>query len=304
MLRSGEQHRRRRGGFTLVELLVVVLIITILATITLFALFNAGEAAKKGRTRAQIAKIHDLITPVWESYLTRRAPISIPANTNQSAAAQIRVDAIRELMRMELPDRKSDVVDNPVIITSRPALSQAYLRKAQAITGGIANWTTTHQGAECLYMILSRMQDGESNGLEHVLATEIGDVDNDGMLEVLDGWGKPIAFVRWPAGFTADVAGSALQKAPASADPDPVDPTGVRGSPPNTYFLFPLIFSAGADTVYDIAVDGSSPLQYSTTTPKNDPFTTSGGQKMGSPITSTTGWRDNIHNHLIDISIR
>jgi prepilin-type N-terminal cleavage/methylation domain-containing protein len=295
---------KRRGGFTLVELLVVVLIICILATITLFALFNAGEAAKKGRTRSQIARIHDLLTPVWESYLTRRVPINITAGTNPSVAAQTRVDGIRELMRMELPDRKSDVVDNAVVISARPSLSQAYLRKAQAITGGVANWTTTHQGSECLYMILSRMQDGESNGLEHFHATEIGDTDNDGMLEVLDGWGKPIAFLRWAPGFTADVTGSALQKAPASAEPDPVDPTGVRGSPPNTYFLFPLVFSAGPDTAYDIAVDGSSALQYNGTTPKNDPFTTAGGQKMGAPITSTTGWQDNIHNHLIDISIK
>ena len=282
------------------------MIICILATITLFALFNAGEAAKKGRMRAQIAKIHDLLTPVWESYLTRRAPIAISAGTSPVIAAQNRIDAIRELMRMELPDRKSDVEDNPVVIPGRPALSQSYARQVTARAGSYGAWTTTHQGSECLYMILSRMQDGESNGLEHFHATEIGDVDNDKMPEILDGWGKPIAFVRWPAGFTADVADSALQKAPASADADPLDPTGARGTPPTTYFLFPLVFSAGPDTAYDIAVEKASSgnLQYSTTSPKNDPFTTAGGQKMGAPVTSTTGWKDNIHNHLNDISIR
>jgi hypothetical protein len=114
------------------------------------------------------------------------------------------------------------------------------------------------------------------------------------MPEILDGWGKPIAFLRWAPGFIHPH--STLQKTDAA---DPLDPTGARGVPPNTYALYPFVFSAGADAAYDIAVEKSSGnLQYSATTPKNNPFTTDGGQLMGSPVTSTTGWQDNIHNHL------
>ena len=29
----------------------------------------------------------------------------------------------------------------------------------------------------------------------------IGDTDDDGAPEFLDGWGRPIEFIRWPTGF-------------------------------------------------------------------------------------------------------
>jgi prepilin-type N-terminal cleavage/methylation domain-containing protein len=298
-------YRLRRSAFTLVELLVVVLIITILATIVLGAMFNAGEAARAARTRAQVAKINDLLAPLWEGYRTRRVPVAIPNPNDRLQSAQLRLDGLRELMRLELPDRKSDVNDNPTYV-SRPALSLAYKARATAASG----WTQQYQGAECLYMILSFIQDGDSNGLEFFKQTEIGDIDKDGMPEILDGWGRPIEFLRWPAGFTSDVSNSALQKPPPPsspvagkeyASPDYFDPLASRGSPtttPPTYYIFPLVYSAGADGKYDITSDFSTSVQYSSTTPKNNPYVASGALKIGTPQGSN-GHLDNIHNHLI-----
>ena len=286
----------RNRGFTLVELLVVVLIIVILATVVMFAMFAATESARVARTKSMVARINDLLVPIWESYRTRRVPINIPVGTSPQAAAKMRLDAIRELMRMEIPERKSDVEDNPVVIAARPALSSAYHRAvlARANGGNYAGWTEANQGSECLYMILSRIQDGNTNGLEFVKETEIGDVDNDGMPEILDGWRKPIAFLRWAPGFIpANGAVTAIQD---GTSPDPFDPMNVY---PGTFELRPLIFSAGPDRTFDI--EAASGFQYSQTAPnKNDPFDTDNSTPaIGTPNTAGGQFADNISNHLL-----
>jgi hypothetical protein len=49
------------------------------------------------------------------------------------------------------------------------------------------------------------MRDGDKLALDYFDATEIGDTDGDGMKEILDGWGTPIEFIRWPAGYAENV---------------------------------------------------------------------------------------------------
>ena len=307
-----------RKAFTLVELLVVVLIVGILATIVLSAMFQAGEAAKAARTRAQIQKIHNLLVPMWEAYRTRRVAIDYALTTDINIdptktpislqqAKILRANALYETIRMELPDRKSDVVDGPVTINARPALSAAYKTKVEVLTGSspsLENWTTDNQGSECLYLILSRIQDGETNGLEFFKDTEIGDLDDDKVPEILDGWGTPIRLLRWAPGFIDGLPGvtSTLQ---SGTDPDPFDPYGVRGRLPARYKLFPLVMSAGPDKQWDIAFDGATAVQYSTTAPPNDPFglpvtlgqpDDNNGNNGGTPQEHV----DNIHNHFMD----
>jgi hypothetical protein len=106
-------------------------------------------------------------------------------------------------MRMELPDRKSDVTDNPVVMSVIPSLTRSYRRMAlRATNNTIANWTTQHQGSECLYLILATIKDGDKSALEYFTPDEIGDVDGDGMKEILDGFGQPIEFLRWAPGYS------------------------------------------------------------------------------------------------------
>jgi hypothetical protein len=52
-------------------------------------------------------------------------------------------------------------------------------------------------------MIIASIRDLGTNGLDFLREDEIGDLDGDGMPEILDAWGRPIAFLRWPAGFVA-----------------------------------------------------------------------------------------------------
>ena len=54
------------------------------------------------------------------------APSNIPPN----ARRRHRLDSVRELMRMEMPERKTDVTDNPRVLRALPSLSRQYRRRA------------------------------------------------------------------------------------------------------------------------------------------------------------------------------
>jgi hypothetical protein len=156
-------------------------------------------------------------------------------------AGEWRLYALRELMRLEMPSSKADVVVGPPqfpalpgpvppgyalqALSSRPALSKNYLRRAASITGGLAAWTEQFEGAECLYLIVAAMRDGEDSALDFFAPQEIGDFDADGMFEIHDAWGNPIEFVRWPAGYS-EHPGPDGAWGVAGVDDDPDGPTG------------------------------------------------------------------------------
>jgi prepilin-type N-terminal cleavage/methylation domain-containing protein len=195
---------RLTHGFTLVELMIVMSILVILAGLTVAALRGAVNEARAARTRAIIKKLDQLISERWEEYRTRAVPVRLPAGTHGLVAGRVRLYALRELMRMEMPDRITDVTDGPVVlaVTNIPSLTQSYRRLVNRATNNApANWTRQFQGSECLYMIVATMKDGDKSALDYFTSDEVGDVDGDGMKEILDGWGQPIEFLRWAPGY-------------------------------------------------------------------------------------------------------
>src|SRR5262245_9330749 len=339
---------RRRQAFTLTELLIVILIVGVMTGLALSALSGATELAREQRTRSVIAKLHQLIRDKYEGYRTRPIPIKIPRQlgtqpTTPRNAAYIRLCALRDLMRMEMPDRVTDVIDNPVNLgapwntplgLAQPSELKSYRRLAQrsaiAKFGPTADWTTTwtsqHQGSECLYLIVSLIHDGDKSALDYFSPDEIGDVDDDGMKEILDGWGKPIEFLRWAPGYLATRPPgdtTPIVSTPQDFDfvthPDQFDPLKADPRWGNTtatikpYMLTPLILSAGRDRVYDIAIlsqfsqSNSAKFRYSATasanTPVCDPYwglNTPGQLLNGPPFDNDADGisSDNITNHF------
>jgi prepilin-type N-terminal cleavage/methylation domain-containing protein len=398
-----------RRGFTLTELLVVIMVISILASTVLFTMYQAVEQAKVSRAQTQVTKLHELLMARWESYRTRPVrllQVSAPGTAAQpvSVIRQVRRDpramaigrlnAIRDLMRMEMPDRKLDVLlpeathtityfqrdmstvpptlvpaGNVDVKVMRPALSREYLRRANSNTGGnpAANWSEAHQGAECLYLIIASMRDVTGTGLDFLQEGEVGDVDGDGMSEILDPWGNPIAFLRWAPGYVAspgldgqwgeeniDDDGNGVTDdfweawdrtsvpgewipggygddqpmiTPMVLSPDPTDPTRVeitdtfnplRIDPsqiysnfddyPRNFTLYPLVFSAGPDELYDINI--MRDLNYPNLTPKNHPYYVPfppvanpylpAGVPMDADGDGQLSFMDNITNHAIE----
>ncbi|MDA0659144.1 MAG: type II secretion system protein [Planctomycetota bacterium] len=205
---------RRRRGFTLVELLVSMAILTLLASILLVGLAGVTEKAREDRTRTLIERLNVIIMDQWDSYGTRRAAVNLTNVKNQKARMQLRLFAIRELMRMEMPDNKQEVFERTTStppgpwITTPPASWLAYqqmamrLTKTNTLQDAFKKWSTDNEGSECLYLILSRINDGDATALSQFKETEIVDTDGDGMPEIVDGWGRAILFVRWAPGFS------------------------------------------------------------------------------------------------------
>ena len=54
-----------RNGFTLVELMVVIVIISILSALTLSGLAGARQRAKIDKTKSTIRKLHEIVIPQY-----------------------------------------------------------------------------------------------------------------------------------------------------------------------------------------------------------------------------------------------
>ncbi|MDA7951854.1 MAG: type II secretion system GspH family protein [Pirellulaceae bacterium] len=274
-----------RYGFSLIELLVVISILSLLMGLGTVAYMRAAQEAKEIRTQTQIEKLDVLIMERVEEFQYRS--VRVPAWVERDArldsslivaeeVARYRLESLREKMRMELPDRVSDVID-PDMTTQAfsekgeyTPRANRYYRRVLAVKESQSDpttwrWSRTFQGAECLYLIVREMTPDSD---QFFTLAEIGDVDGDGMKEFLDAWGNPIGFIRWPRGFSSpkqpfvqftDGTGNLdLTKLKR----DPFDPFNIDrdnfirlNDHKGTFMLTPLIYSAGPDELYDIRDD-------------------------------------------------
>jgi len=223
-----------RSGFTLAEMLVTIVIIGILASIVLGALGAARTTARVARTKALIARLDAIILAQYDSYRTRRVPIST-RGLKPLEAAQLRLIELRDLMRLEMPDRWNDVVawndtaqrydprppidfdpvNQKAIPLNRrittPALARRYYRRFQTSWRALVPANPTQEqidnakkllgrygSAECLYQVVTAV---DPNARELFGETDVGDADGDGLPEFVDGWGNPIKWLRWAPGF-------------------------------------------------------------------------------------------------------
>jgi len=276
----------RRASFTLVELLVVISIIVILAGIVLGALNAARETARESKTKSLIARLNAIIMQKYESYMTRRVPINIPANMDPNQAALLRLRAIRDIMRAELPDRFADITDAPITGIPRPAVSQLYLAFYNNNTP-----QPDFSPAECLYLIIAV---GMPSEMANFSQEDVGDIDHDGWPEFHDGWGRPIMFLRWAPGFSYELDNRVDSQIQSGGHTTDHDPSGSRNVDPGAFRLVPLIYSGGPDKKYDI--DPSQGNAYNGDL-YNDLAT------AGSPLDvdgDGLNHYDNIHNHRME----
>jgi hypothetical protein len=159
---------------------------------------------------------------------------------------------------------------------------------------------------------------------------EIGDTDNDRMPEFVDGWGRPISWLRWAPGYIQPsrenpqafvpqtFIDTDFQLPDLSTHPDPFDPTGVgrsnaqtpRLEPPQPqprvwgFKLVPLIYSAGPDGEaalyegHDTGVAWNPYSQHNVNAPLGGPALP---LWRGTPINALEGGGhlDNITNHRL-----
>lgn len=301
---------KRAHGFTLVEMLVVMAIIGILATMLMGTLFWATEKARATRTQALIRKIDLQLGMLVESYETLRIPLTIDmdavADPKLDNTARAKLIFLRELMRMELPDLYEDLQlrlvettlpevgfdwtdlpdgctrPNDYIPSTTRTYQQRVLSNARSLVDAgefadihdaVTAMQKENQSAEMLYLVMTATG-GEDDYGPHFGAKDTGDTDGDGMPELVDAWGQPIEWIRWPAGFANfnSIAGAAdwgyvsdRINIEAYNSPDPFNHRSID-LPPTTdpvpamsppvprygYLLHPLVISPGPDGEYGI----------------------------------------------------
>jgi prepilin-type N-terminal cleavage/methylation domain-containing protein len=318
----------RRRGFTLIELLVVITIMGILAGMVMGALQMAQTSAREAATKATITKLNNIIMRRYESYITRRVPISIPVGTPAKTVAALRLYAIRTLMQMEMPDALSDIngytVSNGTVsissgtVTMPPTNTVAYTTMSvpalySLYSASVGQMTTTYESAQCLYKIVSM---GSPEAMEQFNQSEIG-MTSDGKPVFIDAWGTPICWLRWAPGYSAMLsppAPSDIQSgAPSDDDSDPFDPRRIdydaSTTAPKGFHLIPLICSAGPDKTFGLLgfPTSSNPARDPTYVVKMVSGTGAIGTpdvyqnlKIGQPDTSGSAYYDNITNHHIE----
>ena len=98
-------------------------------------------------------------------------------------------------MRLELPERITDLqlpavdimpdlevpIQTKLYRAMAARLAPGWLEGNRMVNG--ENKALTYQNAECLFLILANVQEGDTNGLEFFRPTEIGDADGDGCPE-------------------------------------------------------------------------------------------------------------------------
>ncbi len=287
---------KSRAGFTLVELLVSLVIISILAALSLSGLSAVRRRSREEATRTTIRKIHEIIVPQYESYLDKRLDRASCITIGGSAPSSVvgtrrrfewgKLVTIRKTLAFEMPDNWGDVGSVPTDYGN--GRTEVY---ASYETGNIVS--NDIDSAECLYMIC-QLSGFQPEAMENFRAEEIGDKDGDGKLEFHDAWGMPIAFIRWPTGFDGPIT---LNQETDPFDPESIDTSIPSSSPPR--FLpgvVPLIYSAGLDQEYGLAVAQAAGVQSDANVGNFNTVTATSAGHFASSLPGNAS-QDNISNH-------
>jgi prepilin-type N-terminal cleavage/methylation domain-containing protein len=282
------QNRRLRPGFTLVELLVVILIISILAALTAGAIFRFVPAQQVSNTRTILSKLAPILKVQWNALTEQANREPIPtafvsdlvtiagADTRRQRAVWVKIRQT-QAFPMNFTEALQPGGTTYPQLKNLPPL-QKY--KTTLTNLGIsATSNASYESAACLMMAL---QQGFSGGGFHaedlgVAATSNFSAGTTGgtIPALVDSWGTPLAFVRWPKG--------SLDLNPSGATAgfhDPSDPEGTFAvaswistnstafqnqfgfTPPSagtSYTLVPLIVSAGPDQTLGFSDNFATP---------------------------------------------
>jgi prepilin-type N-terminal cleavage/methylation domain-containing protein len=228
--------RKIRAGFTLTELLVVIIIVSLLSALTLGALRSGGISAKKDSARSFIVHLSESLLELFEELDDEGMTASESVNQinvwNNVRSYDIRWQI--SVSRLDARQRETGNMDiNPEnqwgdALAPFGVTYNSYADKDELVGNQLREITTGSdtESAECLYMIMT--QTGYfGDFLETLHATQVADTDGNGMNEFIDPWGTAIRLDFSPP------------------------------SPPNAFDIqnLPIIHSAGVDQEFGTGDD-------------------------------------------------
>lgn len=208
-----------RRGFSLLELLIVIGIIAILATLSIVVMQGTLNQAREDATAMTITKVSELLEERITAFdrAANRAIISAEGDQlerdakgffgfpNASAEPRLlrrrvaEIIARKRLFRTFFPQRFGEMPD---LLDATGAASP------NGIPDDIEQKTTfdptlhnpVTENAEVLYFMLTQMPvfGVTPVGADAFNSGEVQDTDGDGLPEFVDAWGNPLRFYRWP----------------------------------------------------------------------------------------------------------
>lgn len=277
----------RRAGFTLIELLMVIVVIGILSSLLVVASMSVLGTSREAATKSTLVKVNTLLKQRMAAFEVmldndytsgkHKLPSDVAGKDERLQKALYR----KFLFKKYFPQSWSE-------IKAAELLSDADEQAGDSSAGVESDV----ESAEVLYAFLTKtsiVSQGEV-GQDAFLASELADKDGDGKKELIDGWGNPLRFYRWPCrlikpedhmdGYpTDDELKTARTQIPAlttdrtdkaiNSDPDnPLEIDLVNSIAtyladyhiPRTYHT-PLIISSGVDGLFGL----ESPVDYTST---------------------------------------
>ncbi len=260
--------RNSRSGFTLVEILVVVAILGVLAaTISIAALAMMGNA-RRTSTDVTIKTVKMMLDARWKEVQDEADKDVRPdAILTQAGGHPERAKLLwRKIRLLEAFPVNYNEINNCYASGFTSLITQGKLRRYNASyrralaarSGGSPNWVS--ESSACLVIALA----GQNVNLDQLDANVIKDLDGDQLKEISDGWGKAIAFFRFPTNYPP------LQnQKPNAPSPNPLyDPTWTGRSAFTTQihkldpglYTVPVLVSGGADEQLGLTPNVSAPF--------------------------------------------
>ena len=197
--------RTRRAGFTLLELLAVIAIMAVLLSLLIGVSLQFVENARAAATRATLMKVDGMLQ-------RRRSAVQRSVETGQINLSQAGARGstplglkITELVAMPgylrfVPDPDNAGASLAVLEGYDVGVTSGTIQEKGVAAGRANRDDPATSSAEALHFFLT---EGAGFGVEDTdraafTPSETADADGDGFPELIDGWGRPLRFYRWP----------------------------------------------------------------------------------------------------------
>lgn len=203
-----------RGGFTLVELLVVIVIGLIITAITAAAATRMIAAQKLSNSRQTVEKVGRALQRQWTAVIDNAKDDAIPTDVVTWASGdqlRARVMWTKLKLRAAFPTTYAEVISPPTTLTGTNPQGQAWrvdwgtvqelaYNKQLADAGVSATDTLDEQAAVCLLMALSLGRRGATLDTGILGTAAVAPSTKPPLSMLIDGYGKPLGFYRFPWG--------------------------------------------------------------------------------------------------------